>query len=106
MSKFKVKVSRTWYTDSFYKIKYKNGGFFWKTIKSCEYDHMSESYLLSDLTIPINSVPYTISMFKSIDDVTRHNEFEKEKVRRRNLEIVLKRKEHKKLVKETLRKYK
>ena len=92
--KFRIKISRTWFSEDYIVIKYKTG-IFWKTIKEYKYDVLYKCCYMVEKISHFSNAKSLLSQFKTIDDVEKYEEEEKQKVIKHNQEISEKNKKHK-----------
>lgn len=95
MKKFRIKISASWFSEDFIVLKYSTNGIFWKSIKCYEYDILDKWCYMSIKTSHFSNAKELISKFKTIEDVKRYEEEEREKVNKHNQEISNKNKKHK-----------
>jgi hypothetical protein len=84
---FKIKISSLWYSEDYIKFKYTTNGIFWKNVKCCVYSPLDECYFMSNKTCHFRYAKNFLSKFKTLDDVKRYEDVEKEQVIKHNNNI-------------------
>ena len=95
MGKFKIKIASSWFSEDFIVLKYSTNGIFWKSVKSYDYDILDEWCYMLTKTTHFSNAETELSKFKTLEDVKRYEEAEREKVIKHNSEISEKNKRHK-----------
>jgi hypothetical protein len=94
MGKFRIKISSSWFSKDFIVFKYSTNGIFWKSIKCYDYDIINEWCYMSIKTSPFSYAKEFISKFKTIEDVRKYEEKERQQVIKHNQEISDRNKKH------------
>jgi len=105
MGKFRIKISSSWFSKDYVKLKYTTNGIFWKTIKCCDRDLLDNRCYMITKTVHFSNVKEVLSRFKTIDDVISFEQKEREKVIKHNREISCMNKKHKEKRNEVYKKY-
>jgi hypothetical protein len=95
MKKFRIKISSSYYSEDYVVFKYSTNGIFWKSIKSYHYNSLDNWCYMSTKTSHFSSVKDFLSKFKTIEDVNKYEEEERQKVIKHNQEISYRNKKHK-----------
>lgn len=92
MGKFRIKISPTWWSDEYVKIKYSTNGVFWKKLYGYDYDILDNWCYVHPVIIRYDRAETFLSKFKTIDDIIKFEAEQKEKVIKHNNEITEKNK--------------
>ena len=95
MGKFRIKISSSWFSEDYIVLKYSTNGIFWKSIKCYDYDILDKWCYMSTKTSHFSNAKDLISKFKTIEDVKRYEEEERQRVIKHNTEISERNKRHK-----------
>lgn len=95
MGKFRIKISPSWFSKDYIVLKYSTNGIFWKRIKCYYYDIVDNWCYMSTKTSDFNNAKELLSKFKTIDDVKRYEEVERQRVLNDNTEISESNRKHK-----------
>ena len=87
MGKFRIKISSSWFSKDFIVLRYSTNGIFWKSIKCYHYDISEKWCYMSTKTSHFSDAKYLLSKFKTIQDVKRYENQERQRVIRHNAEI-------------------
>jgi hypothetical protein len=80
MGKFRIKISSTWLFDELVVFKYSTNGIFWKKIKCQRFDIFSKKSYMGTKIKNYIFAEEIISRFKTIEDVRKYEEEEKQLV--------------------------
>ena len=95
MGKFRIKISSSWFSEDYIVLKYSTNGIFWKSIKCYYYDMLDKWCYMSTKTSHFSNAKDLLSKFKTIYDVKRYEEEERQRVIKHNAEISEENKRHK-----------
>lgn len=87
MGKFRIKISESWFSKDYIVLKYSTNGIFWKTIQEYEYDVLDEWCYMVTKTASFKNAEYLLSKFKTLDDVIKYENEEKQRVDKQNKAI-------------------
>lgn len=96
MSKYRIKIAPTWFSDDYIVLKYSTNGIFWRRIKAYHYESLDNWCYLTTKIIQISDAEFYINKFKTIQDVINFEKEESKKVENHNNEVLKRNNIHKK----------
>jgi hypothetical protein len=87
MGKFRIKITAWWASNEYVQFKYSTNGIIWRKIYKCEYEILDEWYYMQPLTTHYSNSESTIAKFKTIDDIRKYEQEEKQKLIKYNADI-------------------
>ena len=83
---FKTKISQSNLDNNHVVIKYTTNGLFWKAVRNCSYDPIKEKCVMETTTVHFRDAEKALSAFKTIEDINRYEQIEKQRADNINLQ--------------------
>ena len=95
MGNFRIKISSSSFSEDYIVLRYSTNGIFWKNIKCYDYDVLDKWCYMSTKITHFSNAKYELSKFKTLEDVKRYEEDERQRVIKHNSQISERNKRHK-----------
>lgn len=87
MGQFRIKIKPWWVSDDYAVFKYSTNGWFWRQVRTCEYDILSERYYMKPLIVYYSNAECRLEQFKTLGDVVEYECGERAKMGRLNADV-------------------
>lgn len=105
MGKFRIKIKPTWFSKDFIVLRYSTNGIFWKSVKTYEYDTLSNKCYMVSKVSSFKNTEYLLKEFNTLEKVKKYESEQRDKVRKHNKEIKEKNRIHRKKRSQIYKKY-
>lgn len=95
MSRFRIKISSSWFSEDFIVLRYSTNGIFWKSIKCCEEGILENWYYMVTMTSHFSNAEHLLKKFNTLEKVKQYEADEIAKLKKYNADIRERRSKHK-----------
>ena len=94
MGRFRIKISKSWFSDDWMLLRYSTNGIFWRSVEELGYNRTEERCYMRVKTSRVENAKDLLEKFNTLEKINQYEAEQRNQVNEENAEISERKRRH------------